>query len=678
MKRWIAMVLLSLIAAPALAAGQIAEKYHATYMSPTGGEASGERCGTVAPDLGEQEMLQQEIDNWVALNWGDEPLAVTSTIPVAFHVVRSNSGAYDVTDQQIQAQLDVLNAAYAGTNFQFSLLSTDRTNNTAWSTHTMGSANETAMKSALAVDPVHTLNVYSCNIGQGLLGYATFPWSYAENSYMHGVVCLYSSFPGGTAAPYNLGDTATHEIGHFLGLYHTFQGGCNGNGDYVADTPPEASPAYGCPAGRNTCSGGGNDPIYNFMDYTDDACMFEFTTGQSDRIDAAMAAYRPNMLGGGGPCSPQATANFSGSPTSGTAPLAVSFTDLSSGSPTSWSWNFGDGGTSSSQNPSHSYAAAGSYTVSLTVTNACGSDAETKADYVVVSGGGGGGGFTTITYDDFESGMGSYSDGGSDMSRYTGGTYAWQGSAAADIQDNSGTASSFYHTAGYNVTGYQTLEVEFYFRAVSMENGEDFWVQYYNGSTWATVASYAAGTSFSNNTFYVTTVTIPRASYNFPTNAKLRFMCDASNNSDDVYIDQITWRGSAAVAPQGGNDSVALRSGDDQSNVRIEALQTDRVGHEMGTAQSGIGGFSTGAISRSYPNPFKPSATIEYSLPEESRVSITVFDVSGRTVTTLVDGVKAAGTHSVQFDGSSLTPGVYFYRLTAGDLVEQRKMIRLE
>ena len=97
--------------------------------------------------------------------------------------------------------------------------------------------------SALAIDPATTYNLYFCNIGGGLLGYATFPDMYAEDSYMHGVVALYATLPGGAAAPYNEGDTITHEAGHFVGLYHTFQGGCRGSGDLVDDTAPERSAA---------------------------------------------------------------------------------------------------------------------------------------------------------------------------------------------------------------------------------------------------------------------------------------------------------------------------------------------------------------------------------------------------------------------------------------------------
>ena len=151
------------------------------------------------------------------------------------------------------------------------------------------------MKQALVIDAAHTLNIYTCQPSGGILGWAYLPWSLPEDHHLHGVVLLDESLPGGSAAPYNLGDTATHEVGHYLGLYHTFQNGCSAPGDEVADTPYEASPAYGCPVGRDTCAAPGVDPIFNFMDYTDDACMDEFTSDQGDRMTAQTALYRPSL-----------------------------------------------------------------------------------------------------------------------------------------------------------------------------------------------------------------------------------------------------------------------------------------------------------------------------------------------------------------------------------------------
>lgn len=154
----------------------------------------------------------------------------------------------------------------------------------------------------------------------------------------------------------------------------------------------------------------------------------------------------------------------------------------------------------------------------------------------------GSGGPTVLAFDDFESGWGNYSDGGNDCRRYTGGTHAWQGISAINIQDNSGVASSFTLTNGIDVhgPGYTSIEVNFFFKAVSMENGEDFWVQYFDGSTWHTVETFVRGTDFNNNTFYEVTVVIDEANYTFPDDMQIRFRCDASGNRDDVYIDEIT------------------------------------------------------------------------------------------------------------------------------------------
>jgi hypothetical protein len=299
--------------------------------------------------------------------------------------------------------------------------------------------------------------------------------------------------------------------------------------------------------------------------------------------------------------------------------------------------------------------------VTLTATNACGSDAEVKNGYVTVTGGGGG--WTTITYDDFETNFGSYTDGGADCSRYTGGTYAYQGTDAVDIQDNSGTPSSFYTTTARNVSGYTTQEINFYFRAQSMESGDNFYVEYYNGSAYQIVANYVSGTSFVNGSFYVATITLSKPTYTFPTNARIRFRCDAGDNNDDVYIDAVTWRGSTgAAAPEVGSAIAAVG----KVGGRVEALAPETsVSYET-------------SLEQNVPNPFNPRTSIAFTLASESRVTLDVFDVSGRRVASLLDETKGAGRHAVDFDASSLASGIYFYRLSAGGVVQQKKMVLLK
>ncbi len=155
---------------------------------------------------------------------------------------------------------------------------------------------EYEMKKALRVGDSETLNVYTADIGGGLLGWAYFPKGYNNGQdYKDGVVILDESMPGGdpeVAGPYTFGDTLTHEVGHWMMLEHTFAGACSASGDGVADTPREAFPQFGCPTGADTCTAPGLDPIHNFMDYTDDTCMNMFTAGQANRMSDAWVAFR--------------------------------------------------------------------------------------------------------------------------------------------------------------------------------------------------------------------------------------------------------------------------------------------------------------------------------------------------------------------------------------------------
>jgi hypothetical protein len=185
----------------------------------------------------------------------------------------------------------VLNEGFAGTGFSFVLAGVDRTVNNTWYDMGFNSQAERQAKSALRRGTADDLNFYTSSAGP-YLGWATWPHKYQSQPALDGIVVDHDSLPGGAYVNYSEGDTATHEVGHWLGIYHTFQNGCSANGDYVDDTPSERVPARGCPVGQDTCSAPGVDPIHNFMDYSYDPCMYEFTPGQGQRMQDFFARYR--------------------------------------------------------------------------------------------------------------------------------------------------------------------------------------------------------------------------------------------------------------------------------------------------------------------------------------------------------------------------------------------------
>ena len=230
---------------------------------------------------------------------GRAPSSFSVTVPVYWHVV-TDGAAGAVTDAQILSQIGVLNRAFSGsaggaaTGFSFSLAGISRTNDAVWYRSQSAGA-EHEMKRALKQGGDNTLNIYSTS-GGAYLGYAYLPEiTDTAQAYLDGIVIDWRTMPGVSteyAGVSDEGDTLTHEAGHWLNLEHTFFGQCNKNGDFVADTPPQKFASSGCPEGNDTCPAPGLDPIHNYMDYSDDSCITEFTPGQVQRMRDSWLLWR--------------------------------------------------------------------------------------------------------------------------------------------------------------------------------------------------------------------------------------------------------------------------------------------------------------------------------------------------------------------------------------------------
>lgn len=268
--------------------------------------------GTLRPTCGTRPLTDVEIAADAArvasfkTRRGMSKVGTGLTIPTYVHVIHNGPDGR-ISEKTIRNQISVLNEAYAPFGFQFEMApgvqgnpNPDYTDNAAWFNDTGEAAFKAALKEGSGAD----LNIY-INSGGGYLGYAYYPTVVGtQYEVLDGVVLAYGTLPGAgqpgiSDIPgfiYNLGDTGTHEVGHYLGLAHTFEGHCSTYNDGVADTPAERSPDFYCTVGRNSCKDGSGsqqlDPIHNFMDYSDDVCLFEFTLGQSERMNIQWALYR--------------------------------------------------------------------------------------------------------------------------------------------------------------------------------------------------------------------------------------------------------------------------------------------------------------------------------------------------------------------------------------------------
>ena len=266
----------------------------ASCLTPTPGAAAGARGGATGLDhrgitAAEQRAIARRTSSRLAAKGATtvgRAALVRRRVPVHVHVMRDAAGRGNVTNRQVARQIAVLNRDYSGFGYRFKLMRIHRYKNTAWHNDRQSARYRAKTRKGGA----RTLNIWLVDFE--FLGIATFPWDYARKRAVDGIRVHYDSLPGGRINNYNRGGTATHEAGHWFGLFHTFQSGCTPLNDEVDDTPAQSTPTSGCPAGRDSCPMPGSDPIHNYMDYSFDKCYTEFTRGQKERARKMWVAYR--------------------------------------------------------------------------------------------------------------------------------------------------------------------------------------------------------------------------------------------------------------------------------------------------------------------------------------------------------------------------------------------------
>jgi len=618
-------------------------------------------CGTVTPPPTVLESVQEELDRFKATSPIQRDIV---NVQVAFHVIHSLSGNGNISDLMIYNQINVLNEAYEQYNIIFTLSSIDRTANDNWFSDM--ESYEQQYKQQLNIDPAHHLNIYTGNM-PGLLGWSYMPYSWSESYYMHGVCLSYTCLPGGTY-PYNLGKTASHEVGHYLGLLHTFDNGCNAPGDYVNDTPyqDDGNNIYTCNPNLDTCPNQlGTDPVHNYMNYVDDACLTEFTNGQSERMDEMIAQYRPSLLDN--PVAPSWL-------TTPTLDLTV---------------------------PANSSIAVD---FTFDATNTYGGDYYTAINYSSVAADTTIEGYATLQI------IGAPQIESSTSSINFGGVYVNDTTSMQLFLSNTGTddlvissivsdPEVFFTAPSAGVIGpEESMNVTVYFLPTVLG--------YYAGS----VTAYS---NDADDSVFVIPV------YGEGLVSPMQFSVAAISDTmapNDLHIHSLALTNS-------GNFTLDYSISHDvpwitlsHSEGQLDAEAEDSVSVSINTLFMGYGDYegtlvfttnvgefilpvhlvitilgidddtvipSIFSVSDNYPNPFNPRTEFTVSIPERSHVVVNIYDILGRQVALLAEGDYTAGRYRMEWTGktdvNAVAPsGVYLLIVQAGNDMIKHKMIMMK
>jgi Pregnancy-associated plasma protein-A/Secretion system C-terminal sorting domain len=662
------------------------------------------RCGTDAsgPKI---QIPKEQIDRWIQEN----RIVAGGVIPVYFHVIYSGSEGY-VPDSQLDAQIQVMNYNYAGrdyngnivpgaanTGYSFVKAGTDHTNNRKWFRMTPGSGAERQAKNALAINPGGALNIWTCKPGQNLLGWSVFPWGSQAGTSQDGVVIHYGSVPGGYLSPYNLGGTATHEVGHYLGLYHTFQGGCdggncNGAGDLICDTESEGTSTSGCPSGKDTCPEAGLDPIHNYMDYSTDICYTNFTPGQDTRMNQIVTAYRPWI---GATRVANADAATSGDPSWGKGKADDGETVYRCATKAKKVHPFISKEQVDRWIAENRLVANGvipvHFHVIYTAKEGNVSDADIAAQIQVLNYNYGGldyngnpvPGATNTGY--------SFTLASVDRTKNNkwfrmapGSTSEIQAKNALSINP-AGSLNIYTCKPGQNLLGWA------YFPQDAAGDPIDGLVIHYGSLPNGYLSPYNLGGTASHE-----------LGHWFGLYHTFQDGCDtgACDRTGDRVCDTPAEGTATSGCPEGKDTCPApgldpIHNYMDYStdicynnftpgqDARMDAVITQyrgwvgRVASPAATIRNARDPNGALVEFKAMPNPFNPKTKIEFGLRQAGRTSLRIFDVQGRLVATLVDREMTAGNHSVELDGSRLASGIYMMVLKAPQANDEVRRLSL-
>lgn len=653
------------------------------------------------PSVKSADELKSWINQIVANHQNNPSTQKASrNIPVVVHVLHNGDAVgsgENISDAQVLSQITVLNEDFSATNadfgntpavftsiatnmdVQFCLAQTDPNGqpttginrvNTGVASYTTSTIE--AAKPATQWDPTKYFNIWVCRLSGGVLGYAQFPNS--GNANTDGVVIGYNYFgsTGAVSAPYNKGRTATHEVGHCFGLFHIWGddgNACTGS-DNVADTPNQANENYGCPNfATNTSCGNSGDMSMNYMDYTDDACMYMFTNGQKAVVDAVLASAprRASLLTSTVCAAAAINADFTGTPTVVNEGGSVTFTDASS-SPdnlNSWVWSF-PGGTPNSHNgqvpPAITYNTQGQYDVTLTVgDDNAGNDATTKTTYITVNPAG------TAICDSTVAGW--------DLAESFGAAYWTQDAAACNLPyegliignncyDDNGWATRVPHPGANK----ELVEVRYVFIQSTGTGGGN--LKIWNGdgaggapSTVLAAAPITTGQFSANLNQLISLPLTPAIDLDLTGGADFYI----GNDHDVIPLDGDTLAMGVATGTS-GNTTWALETGgwNDLANwgVDYKATAIAIVCDKTTGVQSHMTDFSEVVA---YPNP--TTGIIDIMLPKNNAV-VTVFNMVGEEVAN-----AATTSNMLKLDLSEQPNGVYFVKVTSNGEITTKKVL---